>query len=738
LRHPHRLTQLCAALVGVLASNAYAANSQSKPSAELETVSVTATRTETALSKTPASVSVITAKDIEEQQPRDLKDLVRFEPGITVSTSPYRGTSAAQGSGKGGNSGVNIRGLEGNRVLMMKDGIRQPYGFSYGPQQSGRGDFTDPEELKRLEILRGPTSTLYGSDGLAGALNFITKDPQDYLKDGRNQYFSLKETYRSIDESWETTGTAAFGNEQWQGMVVGTWRNGQEAENMGDNNSATALRTTPNPQESSTKSVLAKLRYTPDAVNAFKLSVESVNNKEDTLVLNAQGSAAPTGVKNLSDQNKGKQDRVSFDYDYNDATNPWMQKLHALVYLQNSKTDQYSMENRNNNTSRWRQGTYEEKSIGGSLQADSGFNTGALGHQLVYGFDVSQTKITDLSEGGGVASSGLPNKYFPDTDYDQFGLYLQDAINSGALTVTPGLRYDHYSLNGKADPLYKGQLVEQSKGELSPRLSVMYEFMPALSAYAQYAHGFRAPTPDQVNNSFGNPAQGYTSIGNPNLKPETSDTIELGLKGKLLAENSLASYAVAAFKGRYKDFINQVIVRGNMTPQDPWVFQYINNARADIQGLEGRVDWKFDNGVSLRAAAAYADGTVQNENGQDVPLNSINPFTATLGARYDSDSRWFTEAFATYRQAKKGGDVDQTSDGYNKSGPFLPGSSVVFDLVGGYRFNKYASISAGVFNLTNRKYWDWSSVRGVSDDSQIKSLYSSAGRNVSISLKVEY
>ncbi|MCW3481187.1 TonB-dependent hemoglobin/transferrin/lactoferrin family receptor [Neisseriaceae bacterium JH1-16] len=737
MRHPHRLTPLCAALVGVLASNANAADSQSKGGAELDTVSVTATRTETALNKTPASISVITAQDIDEQMPRDLKDLLRFEPGVTVTTTPYRGTSAAQGGGKGSNSSVNIRGLDGNRVLLMKDGIRQPYGFSYGPQQSGRGDFTDPEELKRLEILRGPASTLYGSDGLTGALNFITKDPQDFLKDGRKQYFSLKETYRSVDQSWETSGTAAVGNETWQAMVVGTWRNGEETQNMGSNNSASTLRDTPNPQNNRSDSVLAKLRYTPDAVNAFKLSVESVNSHQDTRVLNAQGGAAPTSVKNLNDSNKGEQNRASFDYDYDNDASPWLQKLHALVYVQDSKTVQYSLENRNNNTSRWRQGTYEEKSVGGSLQADSAFTTGALRHGLIYGFDISQTKISGLSEGGGVSSSGFPNQYFPDTDYDQLGVYLQDAINVGSLTVTPGLRYDNYSLNAKASPLYKGVLVEQSKGELSPRLAVMYEFMPSLSAYAQYAHGFRAPTPDQVNNSFGNPAQGYTSIGNPNLKPETSDTVELGLKGKLLADHSLINYAVAAYQGRYKDFINQVIVSGNMTPSNPSVFQYINNARADIHGLEGRVDWRFDNGLSFRAAAAYAHGTVQDEKGQDVPLNSVNPITASIGARYDSDERWFTEAFATYRLAKKGGDVDLSSD-YSGKAAFLPGSSVVFDLIGGVKLNKYVSINAGIYNLTDRKYWEWSNVRGVLDSSPVKNLYTAPGRNITVSLKLEY
>jgi hemoglobin/transferrin/lactoferrin receptor protein len=145
-----------------------------------ERVTVTATRSPTLIFEVPATVSVITSQQIEENLVTDIKDLVQFEPGVSVRSSPYR-ISAQASTGRDANSGFNIRGLEGNRVLILTDGIRLPDAFDFGPQAVGRGDYVDLSLLKSVEILRGPSSALYGSDGVAGAVSFITKDPIDFL-----------------------------------------------------------------------------------------------------------------------------------------------------------------------------------------------------------------------------------------------------------------------------------------------------------------------------------------------------------------------------------------------------------------------------------------------------------------------------------------------------------------------------------------------------------------------------
>jgi len=701
----------------------------------LDPVTVTATRTATTASRTAASVSVITSKDLEEQQAENIKDALRYEPGVTVPHTAYRPTSAATAGGRDEDSSINIRGLEGNRILLMEDGIRLPSAFSFGPIEAGRGDYTDIGTLQRIEILRGPASTLYGSDGLTGAVNFITKDPQDLLDIyGKKTYFAVRPVYDSTDRSFGSTVTAAGGNEMVQGMVIVDGQHGHEIDNLGTNNTAGPNRTTPNPQNTYMESLLGRVVVKPTVHDTYKFTVETVRERIDTNVLSAIN---PPTTLALTDNDRLERNRYSVDYDFHNADMPLFQTAHIQFYYQDALQDQYSDEIRGVLPSRTRYNQYQEQVIGGSTFAESTFDTGVLTHKLLYGGDGSLDLVTNLRNGTvpGVGEV-FPNKAFPDTHYALLGAFVQDQISYGALTVTPGLRFDRYQLDAKTgDPLYTGTPVSSSDNALSPRLAILYEVSPALIPYAQYAHGFRAPSPDEVNNGFANPIYGYTSIGNPNLKPETSDTIEIGLKGKLGTGYGPLHYSAAAFTGRYRNFISQQIVGGAGTSTDPLVFQYVNYSQAYIHGLEGRAEWALPNGISLKTAMAFTQGHVDS-NGVGQPLDTINPFSAVFGIRYEPGERWFTQADLLFQAAKKSSDISTNS--CNSASCFAPPSSFVVDLSGGYHFTKHAIVYFGVFNLFDRKYWNWSDVRGIADSSGIKDAYTAPGRNVSISMKLDF
>jgi catalase-peroxidase len=244
----------------------------------LREISVTATRTERAADDVPATVDTIDAQEMERGLVRDIRDLIRHEPGISAPNDPDRF----------GATGFNIRGLEENRVVIQVDGVRLPdfYRFSIGPFNTVPRNFVDLDSLKRVEILRGPASSLYGSDALGGVVTYVTKDPADYLA-GRTQpwYASWRTAYASVDSSWANTVTAAGTTGPLSGLAVLTYRNGHEVETQGTNDSTGPNRTVANPQDSTIKNALLKLVAMPATNHLFRLTYEQFQNDVDTNVL---------------------------------------------------------------------------------------------------------------------------------------------------------------------------------------------------------------------------------------------------------------------------------------------------------------------------------------------------------------------------------------------------------------------------------------------------------------------
>lgn len=735
------------------AQAAFAANGAAEASAdaaaELDKVTVTATRSEKKLQDAPVTASVISSEEIEDGLVKDIKDLVRFEPGVSVRSSPARFTAAGASTGRDGNSGFNIRGLEGNRVLIMVDGVRVPDGYAFGAQNMGRGDYVDLDILKSVEIVRGPSSALYGSDGLAGSVSFFTKDPSDLLKNG--QAFSLRGRvgYASADESWTESLVAAGQQGRWEGLIAYTRRDGEGQKTAGTNNAANTDRTTANPEDNASNAVLARVVYNLNDQNRFRLTYDHLDRDVDWTVLSAiaRPPLTTTSVLGLTAFDRMKRDRVSLDHRFTGGEG-LIRSATTTLYYQNSTTRQYSAEDRNTAADRTRDATFDNEVFGAALELKSEATFAGVTHKFVYGGDASITRQEGIRDGTvPPAGETFPTRAFPTTDYTLAGAYAQDEIAIGPVTFYPAVRYDYYKLEPKRDALYTANVpTGQSESHVSPKLGVVWKATDLVTFFANAAAGFKAPSPSQVNNGFSNPTQFYMSVSNPDLKPETNETFEAGIRLNQPRWNA----SVTGFTGKYDDFIEQVVVRGSRTAADPWVYQYVNLAKAEISGAEAKVAVQLGEGFTLQGAASYARGNSET-NGVKTPLASVDPVKLVAGLGYRDPNGRFGGQLSAVHSAREstgrsGSSCSQfinpiTGVGSGGVGPqycWTPKAFTVFDLTAYWNVTENVTLRGGVFNITGQTYAWWSDARGLSDNSIVKDAYTQPDRNYSVSLAVKF
>ncbi|OYQ40186.1 hypothetical protein CHU94_12800 [Rhodoferax sp. TH121] len=734
------LTRLSLCLGLAFGSHGVWAQDAAMPSmGTLKEVVISGSRVEQDIDEVSATITTINADDITNKNPGDLSDLLKDEVGVSVRVPPNRAT-AGSSTGRGGNEGVNIRGMEGDQVRLQVDGVSLPASFSNGPHFVGRGDAMDPEGFKRVEILRGASSTQFGSDGLAGAVSFMTKDPGDLLTLGNPTQFNVKLGYSSADRSWQLAPSFAFKGDTVQGMVLTSLRNGHETETKGTNATATTSRTAANPTDFQSGYLLSKFILTPDRTHQIKLTAETLRRETESNVLSAR-SATQT---NFATDDAVDRDLLKLDYRYTPA-NAWFDVLSTSIYNQQYYNQQFSLDERSvNPLMRTRDRKFWNDTWGASVQAESNFGKDAA-HRLVTGVDFTYSDITSIYSGAytprnaaltGCTTVASPaslcapfptQKNFPDTKYLTLGAFVQDDIDFGGFSVAPGLRYDAFRLDPQSDAYYQvSNTVAPSAlsgGALSPRLGGVWKISPMLQPFAQYARGFRAPKPDQVNGGSGtnlSATSPYMSIGNPDLKPETSDTYELGMRGK----EATYRYSATVFHSRYRDFISNKIVSGAGTVASPSVYQSVNLSEVVISGFELRGDIALNRNWSLSAAYAHAKGDVY-EGATTKPLNSIDPDKLVVGLNYSRGALWGVSMNVT---------TVERPDRPETTTLVKPAGYTVVDLTGWYQFGKATSLQAGIGNLFDEKYVQWADVRDLAASSTIIDAYTQPGRNFKVSL----
>nr|WP_179102056.1 TonB-dependent hemoglobin/transferrin/lactoferrin family receptor [Sphingopyxis sp. KK2] len=703
---------------------------------------VTATRTEKSVEDVPLTVSLITEEQIANELATDIRDLIRFEPGVSVQRQPARFGAALGATGRAGNDSFNIRGIGSNRVLIQVDGVRVPDGFSFGAQAAGRGDYVDLGLVKSVEILRGPSSALYGSDGLAGAVSFVTSDPADFLTGGKSVGGLVRGAYSSADDEFSETAIIAGRSGDWSVMAAYTRRDWKELDNKGTVGGTGAARTEPNPQDGKSNAALARIVYDPANGHKLRLTGEYL----DTHLYTNGLTGITTTVDRLEGFDSGERKRVSLDWSWEGEG--MIDFARVALYWQDGEDNQYTEEDRTPAADRTRLNTFENRVIGAAADARADFATGAITHRLVFGGDISKTRQRGLRDGTiPPAGEVFPTRAFPSTDFTRAGLFVGDeiAIADGALTLYPALRFDWYELSPDNDPLlptFAG--AGQDGSRVSPKFGAVWKITDQVRLFANYATGFKAPEPGQVNQFFENLAFGYTSAPNPDLGPERSESFEGGVR--FSSDN--VSLDLTAFTSRYKDFISQEVVSGSFTPADPAVYQFVNLDRVRVKGAEARFEGRASSGLYTTLALSYATGDVIEPNGARTPLSTIDPLKLVAGVGYrDTDGRFGGQIIMTHSARKEA----SRTDGVCTPQCYRSDAFTILDATAFVRIMDGLTLRAGVFNILDKKYSWWSDVRGLALVSSVPATvpvtlvppasadaYTQPGRNASVSLSFRF
>lgn len=680
----------------------------------IEEVVVTATHLPRTLDEIAGTVSLISDADIERQLADDLNDITRFQPGLSMDTAS-----------RGGNQGFVIRGIGGNRVLTIIDGIRSSDMYAAGPASYGKDAF-EVDDLRAVEVIRGPASVLYGADAMGGAVILRSKNPQDYLDAGKTSAFSLRSSASSVNDHYKGGLAYAFQQGSLGSVVQYTRRQFGESA---INGSARL-----NPQDGESDNWMVKSVWTPGTAHQLQLTLDSAAERIDTRM----DSELTTSVKRSDGSDTTDRLRASLVHTWT-LENAVADTIETQLHWQRTAAEQFSQQlltsyafvNRADRASYG--GTSAERSSDfefnqttrtlGVLLAKT-LEIGNTQHAMVYGFNTDRTETerprhrcdTQVSTGAVscnipsypfAAPEVFPNKTFPDTTTARTGLYWQDEITLGSsgFTVIPGVRYDRYDMTPHPDALLNGggnisnyggfNVVEVEERQLSVNLGLIYDLSDSTSLFAQYAEGYRPPNFDESNQAFVNLGHGYATVPNPDLEPESSRATEVGVR----ANFSRTALSLALYNNVYDNFIESKTIG---TVGSISLFQDANVGAAQIYGAEVTGLWQAGEHWQLRSSIAWSRG---KDEISGRPLNSVEPVTGVVSARYDADTgRWSVETLLTLV-----GEQDRVSAPDRVTGERYS----LVDLVGHYQLGEGASVRVGVFNLFDEDYARWSSIKGL-------------------------
>ena len=577
---------------------------------DIEVIKVIGTKAKKSLLELTGSAALITSEDIDKLVASQLNDLFKTEPGVSVTGS------------SGGPQNISIRGMTGNRILILQDGARVSDGYGAADINDVAGRFNfDLEDVKTIEVAKGPASTFFGSGALGGVVKIDTKQAADYLlKD--DQYLAAKALYNGSNEEAQLSLTAA--TKIYQLPVMMKYSNWQGSEQQNYNSSRQPLDVEGQSAKLNTQwqTNQGTLTY-----NADWLKQEVTNNIRPTSI------PQPDGLWLVDRQGQEEilentAHMLTWDGDANvSLADSYTIKAYWRNTEHKNLTQQRLQRTVQQVQVRYRQlfndDLFEQTTLGLNVDLAKGYNQ----HELLYGLSYEQLKhqrprIDTIIENGQQAQ--VTTQPFDDATTEIIGLYLGDDIDFGnGFNLLVNARYDSNSLSAN-----KVGLADNKSSEFTASANLRYEISAETTVYTAYSQGYRAAPYDKVYGNiphlFAFPP--FEIVANTELEAETSDSLEFGFSWN----NQQWQFSGSAFYTQFDGFIDWQ--NKGLRPSDGVLErQFVNIDQARTYGAELELGYQYNQALDVNINLGWMTGDNKETNEK---LRSITPLEYSMDINY--------------------------------------------------------------------------------------------------------
>ena len=749
---------------------------------------------------------------LDKQMVSDESDLVRYDPGISVVEGGRSGSNGFTIRGVDKDRvAINVDGLA-QAESRSSEAFQELFGaygnFNANRNTSEPENFSEVTMTKGADSLKSGSGALGGAVNYKtkSASNYVSEEKPYHLGIKGGYIGRNSQKFSSITAAGTWLGldalmvyTRRFGKETKNNSdaadTVITDNKQSWSPNAGSTNygSRGIARSKPDPQNWENISTLFKLGYNFNDQNRIGWIYEDSRTDRTTTELSNMWAANWKGEAlgdTRSRQDISYRKRIGFEYKNQLEKGPWdslnlrydRQTIDMSTWTWDLPTD-YNRSGVNSDVYHmFRNIRQKNTQFGADAEKQIDFSKSVWAMQ--YGLGGSQNdngnrdhsywvrlydpkyQTSNNQELTMLVESSSKNRFAYWNNTFQFGDSSQYRLNAG-------LRYDNSSSKAKDNPNYtpaiRGQIPylgsERKHSGFSYGLGLDWKFTPHLNLLAKYSTGFRAPTSDETWLLFPHPD--FYLKANPNLKAETAKNFELGLAGSGKAGN----FKFSGFQTRYRNFIELTymgvssdnpnspnyapISDGTALVSSP-VWQNQNRSSAWVKGLEFNGTWNLDSiglpqGTHAGVNLSYIKGKAKQNNGQETPINALSPWSAVYNLGYDAPSkRWGINAYLTHTAAKKPSDTVHSSDDLNNPWPFAKHSKAytLFDLTGYVNLGKYFTLRAGAYNIGNKKYYTWESLRSIREFGTVNRVdnkthagierFTSPGRSYNLTLEAKF